>query len=832
MNNRFFFQFGDKQVEWDDFEFTPLQAGSVVACADNAAFVRQACREGNPCVRRWAASRPELDVDDVRHLVATEDPQIEFNRCRHYVCRNYAFLQRLPLRDLLSLIGEKLVSLEDVLDALSESDLPLGELKQLGRELFEHYDGPLTHGVLNPRIRSVSPVKTKSVLRPLDGFFLSCGSLSIPLSAQEAFWLPDNVLDALGLFEVLSEFDDPEIRRRVAIRRGASPHIWEKLVKDPDLSVRLRAGSARGRRYHCMTWKSSFGDLEFFWPTLQNTPTIQVTRKGKKWSFLRGHNGSDGAGLIDVFQTIDERRNEQTARFLRGVACSEDPFMRGLAASAKLQKDTAAGLARDADPLVRRALLQNIHNFPLLDSSDLVVAVGQDPDLVRTALIMLDVAQRFGLVGEADAERVALQKAAKALSFSMRAFDGRTTKDLSERFREVLKKAQSRPQTNEVIDSGYELEWNGLSLPLSNETLNAIVGYWGKFDRGMSWRFVKFQMCDKEVLHRRIESADFTQRDRMARQAVFLNSVAESDLALLLTNTKLFEEAFGQWSKLRPKVRTAIDRLALQSEDPRRRSFALEQNNGLDVAGVLRYGECRANVSLNECRWLTSSVVEEIPEECTAEDAERIHAFRKALLASPDFVDRVVAAHFPSISVAEAQQLADEQSVSLNCVLLDNRTLLVKMSFEKLLQLAGSSKGLLEILRRGIMGSGRNDEENELVVVNQKLSEPGLAECIDFGLDIAKVAWYEPKPVTTPWDNILHLEYLGIDFPLKLRDFYAWMESLKSIPMSFPKSILDFLRTIPDDDFQRALSERLDKAGIPDKPLINDEDIQGQLTFE
>ena len=220
MNNRFFFQFGDKQVEWDDFEFTPLQAGSVVACADNAAFVRQACREGNPCVRRWAARRPELDVDAARHLVATEDPQIEFNRCRHYVCRNYAFLQRLSSRDLLALIGEKLVSLEDVLDALSESDLPLGELKQLGRELFENYDGPLTHGVLNPRIRSVIPDNSQNELRPLEGFSLCCGSLSIPLSAEEALELPNSVLNVLGLFEVLSEVDDPEIRRRVAIRRG------------------------------------------------------------------------------------------------------------------------------------------------------------------------------------------------------------------------------------------------------------------------------------------------------------------------------------------------------------------------------------------------------------------------------------------------------------------------------------------------------------------------------------------------------------------------------------------------------------------------------------
>ena len=371
-----------------------------------------------------------------------------------------------------------------------------------------------------------------------------------------------------------------------------------------------------------------------------------------------------------------------------------------------------------------------------------------------------------------------------------------------------------------------------MSLPLSNETLNAIVGYWGQFDRGLSRRFVKFQICDKEVLHRRIESADFTQRDSMARQAVFLNSVAESDLALLLTNTKLFEEAFGQWSKLRPKVRAAIDRLALQSEDPRRRSFALEHDYDFDVAGALRYGECRANVSLADCRWLTSSVVEEIPEECTAEEAERIHAFRKALLASPDFYDRVVAAHFPSISVAEAQQLADEQSVFLNFVLLDNQSLLAKLPFVKLLQLAGSSEGLLEILQRGIMRSERMDKENELVVVNQKLSEPGLAEGVDFGLNDDEVVWYESKPVTTLWDNVIHLEYLGIDFPLKLRDFYAWSESLSSTPMSFPKNILDFLRTIPDDDFQRALSERLDKAGIPDKPLINDEDIQGQLTFE
>lgn len=466
MTTRFFFHFGNKQVEWDDFEFSPLADGSVVACADNAAFVRQACREGNPCVRRWAASRPELDVDDVRHLVATEDPCIPVN-----LCCNHAFLQRLSSRDLLTLIGEKLVSLTNVLDALSESDLPLAELIRLGRELFEHYDGPLTYWVLNPRFRSAIPDNSQSELRPLEGFSLCCGSLSIPLSAEEALGLPNSVLNALGLFEVLSELDDPEIRRRVAIRRGASQHIWEKLVKDPDLSVRLRAGSARGRHYRCMTWKSSFGDFDFFWPAIQQAPMIRVGKKGKKWSFLMGNIGADGAGLIDVFPTIDERRNEQTARFLRGVACSDDPFMRGLVASAKLQKGTATRLARDADPLVRRVLLQNIHNFPLLDLSDLVFSVGQDPDLVRTALIMLDVANRLGLASGAEEKRIALQKAAKALAFRMRPFDARMTEHLSNRFRDVLRKAQFRQQTDDMFDSGYALEWNGLSLPLSNETL-------------------------------------------------------------------------------------------------------------------------------------------------------------------------------------------------------------------------------------------------------------------------------------------------------------------------------------------------------------------------
>ena len=130
-----------------------------------------------------------------------------------------------------------------------------------------------------------------------------------------------------------------------------------------------------------------------------------------------------------------------------------------------------------------------------------------------------------------------------------------------------------------------------------------------------------------------------------------------------------------------------------------------------------------------------------------------------------------------------------------------------KLSFEMLLELAGSDETRLSVLRHSLIAGNRMEKSRELAVVNEKLSGLGA---VNFDSE-EMVVWYAPKPVATPWDDVLHLEYLGIDFPLKLKDLYIWMVSIHETPMSFPQPILSFLQSLPDESCQEKLSMRLSK---------------------
>ena len=348
-------------------------------------------------------------------------------------------LERLLSQDLLQLIDDKPANLDSVLEALSQSDIPLDELKRLGRELFESFRGPLSWKLLWPRKRKVRLGSSPTKLHPLDGLFIRCGSLTLPVFAEEALALPDHVLNELGLFEVLYEAGDSAIRRQICQKQQVPPHVREKLATDPDLSVRLLAGTALNRHYQSMMVRE---DLLFFWPAPCETQVFRLSREGKNWTF-RTDGQSGDYGLHKVFSLLDESSDEQTASFIRAAALSEDPFMRGAAACATLQKETASRLAHDADPLVRRALLQNIRSMLQIDADDLIFAVGRDPDLVRTALLMLEVAERLGLACDAGEKRLVLQNSVGELP-GMRPLDAEMASSMSEFFHHFLGETQAR----------------------------------------------------------------------------------------------------------------------------------------------------------------------------------------------------------------------------------------------------------------------------------------------------------------------------------------------------------------------------------------------------
>ena len=795
MADRFFFEFQGKRNEWN-FPFAPLSGQCVAPVAENAAFVRRAFLTGNEYVRRWAAGRPELTADGVRHFLAGDQD----DDLRSVLLRNAKLLERLLSQDLLQLIDDKPANLDSVLEALSQSDIPLDELKRFGRELFENFRGPLNWKLLWPRKRKVRLGSSPTKLHPLDGLFIRCGTLALPLSAEEALALPDHMLNELGLFDVLCEVSDSEIRRKICQKQQVPPQIREKLAIDPDLSVRLLAGTAFDRHYQSMMVRE---DLLFFWPAPCETQVFRLSREGKNWTF-RTDGQSGDYGLHKVFSLLDESSDEQTASFIRAAALSEDPFMRGAAACATLQKETASRLAHDADPLVRRALLQNIRSMLQIDADDLIFAVGRDPDLVRTALLMLEVAERLGLACDAGEKRLVLQNSVGELP-GMRPLDAEMASSMSEFFHHFLGETQARASCEEEMESGYTVEWNGFEMPLSSDALDIISEHLN-VSAPSRRRFARLRNRDKRALHHRIETADLTHRDRMARQAAVLNCVSKSDLALLLTNTELFENALIL-PKVRLDVKAAIKRMALNSDDPRRIALAQKRDYEHEAAGVLRLGECRAPVSLVDCHRLTSSLAALDPSECSAEEVGRVHALRKALLASPDFSDRVRAAQFASLRTEEASALADERATLLNLLLLGNRNVVDKLSFEMLLELAGSDETRLSVLRHSLIAGNRMEKSRELAVVNEKLS--GLS-AVNFDSE-EMVVWYAPKPVATPWDDVLHLEYLGIDFPLKLKDLYIWTVSIHETPMSFPKPILSFLQSLPDESFQEKLSMRLSK---------------------
>ena len=799
MTDRFFFEFQDKRVEWN-FDALSLFRQSAASCAANTAFVRQAFRSGNVHVRQWAARRPELTADDVLYFCTS----IRDEQLRSILLCNTKLLERLSSHELLLLIEDKPSNLDCVLDALCKSDLPLHALR-LGRELFKNFSGPLSREVLRPRKRKVRPDTMQAACQPLDGLFARCGSLRLPLSAQEALCLPNRVLNELGLFEALYETGDSDIKRSLSLERRVPLQIRERLAADPDLSVRLRAGAALDRHY----LSTSVGDdFRFFYYAPHQKQIFRLIKNEKSWTFsTKDSMWLCGIALIRAFSLLDESRDEQTARFIRAASISEDPFMRCAAACAKLEKKTAAQLAHDEDCLVRRALLQNIQTMPQLDCSDLIFAAGRDPDLVRTVLLMLDCVIRLDLASDAKEKRRTLQEAVGDLT-GLELFDARLVERMSKYFYRSLNESKDLATSDEENESGYAIEWNGFEMPVSNNVLDVVTDFIDVAEPP-GRRFSRLKNPDKRTLHRRIEMADLTHRDRMARRAAVLNCAWSSDLALLLTNTELFENAL-KLLKVRPDVKKTIRQLALKSDDPSRIALAQKRDYAHESAGMLRLDSYRAPVSLVDCRRLTASLIELIPSECTPEEANRVHALRKALLASQDFSNRVIAAQFASLIVEEAMALANERSTYLNLQLLDNRSICDKLSLEMLLELAGSDETRLNILRCGLIAGNRKEKARELVVVDEKLAQLG-AVIFEPDADEEEVVWYAPELAATPFDEVLRLDYLGIDFPLKLADLYAWADSIHETPISFPEPILSFLQSLPDESFQNNLAKRLSK---------------------